>query len=279
MATDFVNYYKILQVDTEAETEVIEAAYRRLARKYHPDVNKSPDAEEKMKQFNEARKILTNSKERGIYDRQFEEETQRKQTQGQGASKKQKKREGDNIRDEKSLRNSAAQKLVTIQQALNDLRWRIAKEELYAFEGLGIISEGGPLPTFPLSISEWKKAQKLDYLADQQADDFHVNLKRRSLILYSTLAFIATIFIIVANDDGTLIAGTVFGSIVLIFEGMIGPWAYTKWFAGKLGGKTDNVLGLLTPFIFWVVMGLMFSVVGCFILPVIFAPFMSNKKK
>jgi len=38
MATNLPNYYKALQVDNEAETEVIEVAYKRLALKYHPDV-------------------------------------------------------------------------------------------------------------------------------------------------------------------------------------------------------------------------------------------------
>ena len=71
MATNFVNYYKVLQVDPEAETEVIEATYRRLALKYHPDVNKSPDAEEKMKLFNEARGILTNPQKRRMYNQKF----------------------------------------------------------------------------------------------------------------------------------------------------------------------------------------------------------------
>ena len=41
---DPIDPYKVLQVDPEAEDEVIQAAYRRLARKYHPDLAKTPDA-------------------------------------------------------------------------------------------------------------------------------------------------------------------------------------------------------------------------------------------
>jgi curved DNA-binding protein CbpA len=46
--------YKILQVDSEAEIEVIEAAYRRLARKYHPDVSDTPETRERMVAINRA---------------------------------------------------------------------------------------------------------------------------------------------------------------------------------------------------------------------------------
>ena len=52
--------YKILQVDPSADPEVIEAAYQRLARKWHPDVNKSPDAAEKIRQLNAAYEVLQN---------------------------------------------------------------------------------------------------------------------------------------------------------------------------------------------------------------------------
>ena len=51
-------YYQVLQVDPNASPEVIEAAYRRLAKIYHPEVNKSPDAERKMKQINSAYQVL-----------------------------------------------------------------------------------------------------------------------------------------------------------------------------------------------------------------------------
>ena len=64
------DYYKILQVDPDAEPEVFAAAYRRLAAKYHPDVNRSPDAERRMKAFNEAYEVLSSPQKRAQYDRE-----------------------------------------------------------------------------------------------------------------------------------------------------------------------------------------------------------------
>jgi len=63
------DYYKILQVDPDAEPEVIGAVYRRLAAKYHPDVNRSPDAERRMKALNEAYEVLSSPQKRAQYDR------------------------------------------------------------------------------------------------------------------------------------------------------------------------------------------------------------------
>src|SRR5215470_14867826 len=68
-ATSSEDLYKILQVDPEADTEVIEAAYRRLARKYHPDVNTSPDAELRMRELNSAYQVLRHADQRAAYDR------------------------------------------------------------------------------------------------------------------------------------------------------------------------------------------------------------------
>lgn len=64
------DFYEILQVSPNAEPEVIESAYRRLARKYHPDVNPSPDAEARMKEINEAYEILSDPQKRAMYDAQ-----------------------------------------------------------------------------------------------------------------------------------------------------------------------------------------------------------------
>lgn len=63
------NPYRILQVDPTAEHDVIEAAYRRLARKYHPDVATIPDAAERMVQLNGAWEILRNPSRRAALDR------------------------------------------------------------------------------------------------------------------------------------------------------------------------------------------------------------------
>jgi len=65
------NYYKILQVDPEAEAEVITAAYRRLAAKYHPDVNRSADAERRMREFNAAYEVLSDPSRRAAYDQTY----------------------------------------------------------------------------------------------------------------------------------------------------------------------------------------------------------------
>ncbi|MCD5412542.1 DnaJ domain-containing protein [Dehalococcoidia bacterium] len=63
------DYYAVLQVHPQADREVIGAAYRRLAAKYHPDVNPSPDAADKMKQLNEAYEVLSDPARRAAYDR------------------------------------------------------------------------------------------------------------------------------------------------------------------------------------------------------------------
>jgi curved DNA-binding protein CbpA len=71
---DFEDYYEILQVSHSAEPEVIEAAYKKLAGKYHPDVgvDKSPSATEKMKKINIAHDILSNPDKRREYDKEWQ---------------------------------------------------------------------------------------------------------------------------------------------------------------------------------------------------------------
>jgi curved DNA-binding protein CbpA len=61
--------YKVLQVDPEAEREVIEAAYKRLARMYHPDVSGEPDSVEKMVRINQAWEMLRDPTRRAGVDR------------------------------------------------------------------------------------------------------------------------------------------------------------------------------------------------------------------
>ncbi len=79
--TSRLDYYKILQVDPLAEEEVIEAAYRRLARKYHPDVYAGPDASERMRELNLAYSVIGNAARRLAYDNARQLEAARQEAQ------------------------------------------------------------------------------------------------------------------------------------------------------------------------------------------------------
>ncbi len=63
------DYYEILGVGRDATVEEIRKEYRRLARQYHPDVNKNGDAEAKFKEINEACEVLSDQEKRAAYDR------------------------------------------------------------------------------------------------------------------------------------------------------------------------------------------------------------------
>ncbi len=64
----YKDYYQILGVARDAGKEDIKKAYRRLARKYHPDVSKEVAAEEKFKEINEANEVLSDAEKRAAYD-------------------------------------------------------------------------------------------------------------------------------------------------------------------------------------------------------------------
>ena len=62
------DYYSILGVQKDASADDIKSAYRRLAKKYHPDINKTAEAAEKFKDINEAYEVLGDEKKRANYD-------------------------------------------------------------------------------------------------------------------------------------------------------------------------------------------------------------------
>jgi curved DNA-binding protein len=69
MAVDYKDYYKVLGVKKDATEKEIRQAYRKLARKYHPDVNPGDkSAEEKFKEINEANEVLSDAEKRKKYD-------------------------------------------------------------------------------------------------------------------------------------------------------------------------------------------------------------------
>lgn len=65
---EFKDYYQVLGVPRDASADQIKQAYRRLARKYHPDVSKEPDAAKRMSEINEANAVLSDSERRAAYD-------------------------------------------------------------------------------------------------------------------------------------------------------------------------------------------------------------------
>ena len=68
MPVEFKDYYRILGVDRKADAKTIKSAYRKLARKHHPDVSKNAGAADKFKEINEAYEVLSDPEKRHRYD-------------------------------------------------------------------------------------------------------------------------------------------------------------------------------------------------------------------
>lgn len=93
---DYIDYYKILGIDKSASVEEIKKAYRKLARKHHPDLNPNDkEANKKFQQINEANEVLSDPEKRKKYDQygkdwqhadQFEQARHQRQQQTRGGS-------------------------------------------------------------------------------------------------------------------------------------------------------------------------------------------------
>lgn len=66
---EFKDYYTTLNIDRNATQDEVKRAYRKLARKFHPDINKDPDAEKRFKEIGEAYEVLHDTEKRAAYDK------------------------------------------------------------------------------------------------------------------------------------------------------------------------------------------------------------------
>lgn len=86
---EFKDYYVALGVDPAADDKTIKTAFRKLARQYHPDVSKHPQAEEKFKEVAEAYEVLHSTEKRAAYDELRENRARHKNAQQQNAQQRQ----------------------------------------------------------------------------------------------------------------------------------------------------------------------------------------------
>lgn len=102
-----IDLYAVLQVHPTAEPEIVDAAYRRLARMYHPDVNKAPGAHETMIRINLAYEILGDPAKRAAYDR---DRANRQQTEWQAWTERAERERRERAEREQRQRQAQAER-------------------------------------------------------------------------------------------------------------------------------------------------------------------------
>lgn len=119
-----IDLYAVLQVHPTAEPEIVDAAYRRLARMYHPDVNKAPGAHETMIRINLAYETLADPAKRAAYDRDL---ANRQQTEWQAWTERAERERRE--RSEQAERERQARANAERQRAEHEQRERQTQAE------------------------------------------------------------------------------------------------------------------------------------------------------
>jgi curved DNA-binding protein CbpA len=106
-----INYYEVFGISPTASSEDISTAHKALAKKYHPDINSSRDAHEKMAMLNEANEVLSDTKKREKYDSELTQNQQQRQNHvkpsHQAAAKKQPRTTPDTQKRNTTVRSAS----------------------------------------------------------------------------------------------------------------------------------------------------------------------------
>ena len=136
--------YEVLQVSPNAEPEVIDAAYRRLARKYHPDTSARPDAHSRMQEINWAYELLKDPRKRSRYD--ASRQTTRQSSTPDGSSADEGPFGSSPYRSPRETDYSppVAQPVRPVERSALRRYWPVAALAVVAYLALTRASDGGP---------------------------------------------------------------------------------------------------------------------------------------
>ena len=121
------DYYQILEVSYSATSEEIKSSYRRLLKKWHPDVNDSQENKLRTQEIIEAYEILGNNETRSRYDKEY----QRKQSSSRGQDIEYQYQDADLEQDIQNAQKKAAD---TVQEFINDLKKRGSRAKSAAWQ-------------------------------------------------------------------------------------------------------------------------------------------------
>lgn len=121
------DYYQILEVSYSATSEEIKSSYRRLLKKWHPDVNDSQENKLRTQEIIEAYEILGNNETRSRYDKEY----QRKQSSSRGQDIEYQYQDADLEQDIQNAQKKAAD---TVQEFINDFKKRGSRAKSAAWQ-------------------------------------------------------------------------------------------------------------------------------------------------